>query len=88
MLNNHNNGSKIKKLNVSQTSTDKLEGWGGIMTDFLNNVTIAKMSWIFHYDSGTKKTGCCEDKEPISLMEKARMSPQSKKYSNKMYFAS
>lgn len=61
-----------KKWNTSQ---QPLTNWkAGGRTDFLNNVTIAQRSWIFHNDSATKKTGCSEDKEPISLLEKARMS--------------
>jgi len=61
-----------KKLNISQQPLTNWTADGG--TDFLNNVIIAQRSWIFHYDSATKKTGCSEDKEPISPLEKARTS--------------
>jgi hypothetical protein len=33
---------------------------GGWETDFLNNVTIAEGSWIFHYDSATKRQSVCK----------------------------
>jgi len=61
-----------KQLNISQQPLTNWKAGGG--TDFLHNFTIAQRSWIFQYDSATKKTGCSEDKEPTSLLEKARMS--------------